>query len=371
MATTSFATGDSQTRKAYAADLLSESVRGSLAGLLVPKSNKQNDRETAGVYMFDELVGAKGDVVNYTLRKQLTGAGKQGSEILKGAEESLTTYTSSLTINLLRWAVSSEDGISWQRLMVKNDIRDVAKEALKEWWIDRLDQCIINQLAGNTAQTDTKYTGNNSVSIVEITNHRVIRGQSNVQSLTTGNEMTPQHIDYCVAKARQLATTTGEPIKPLNILGKQCYVLIVHSDQARDLRAATGAGSLLDMAKSFFQGAGKENPIADGGYDMGNTKVVGYYNNTLILENPFVPLGLNDSTGAAVTSTRAAVFLGRGALAFGFGKNDAINRMNWVEESDDYENIVGVSAGLLFGCKRIVFNGLDHGVILVPTYAAA
>jgi hypothetical protein len=45
--------------------------------------------------------------------------------------------------------------------------------------------------------------------------------------------------------------------------------------------------------------------------------------------------------------------------------------MSWVEELFDYENQLGVSAGLIFGMKKTQFNSEDFGTIVVPTYAAA
>ena len=45
--------------------------------------------------------------------------------------------------------------------------------------------------------------------------------------------------------------------------------------------------------------------------------------------------------------------------------------MTWVEELFDYGNQLGVSAGLIFGMKKVRFNAQDFGTILIPTYAVA
>ena len=45
--------------------------------------------------------------------------------------------------------------------------------------------------------------------------------------------------------------------------------------------------------------------------------------------------------------------------------------MNWVEELFDFKNQLGVSAGAIWGLKKTIFNSLDFGTIVVPTYAAA
>ena len=55
----------------------------------------------------------------------------------------------------------------------------------------------------------------------------------------------------------------------------------------------------------------------------------------------------------------------------GFGRDNAINKFTWVEELFDYENQLGVSAGLIFGLKKTVFNSADFATIVLSSYAAA
>ena len=43
--------------------------------------------------------------------------------------------------------------------------------------------------------------------------------------------------------------------------------------------------------------------------------------------------------------------------------------MKWVEELFDYENQLGVSASLIWGLKKTVFNSIDFGTIVVQTYS--
>ena len=45
--------------------------------------------------------------------------------------------------------------------------------------------------------------------------------------------------------------------------------------------------------------------------------------------------------------------------------------MSWVEELFDYQNQLGVSAGMIAGLKKTQFNSEDFGTITVSTYAAA
>ena len=43
--------------------------------------------------------------------------------------------------------------------------------------------------------------------------------------------------------------------------------------------------------------------------------------------------------------------------------------MTWVEELFDYENQLGVSAGMIFGLKKTVFNSIDFGTMVVMSHS--
>jgi N4-gp56 family major capsid protein len=100
---------------------------------------------------------------------QLTGAGVQGDGTLESNEEGLVTFTDNVFIDQLRHAVRSAGKMSEQR--VTFEVREEARMGLQDWWADRLDTSFFNQLCGNTAQSDTRYTGN-QVAIAPDTAHK-------------------------------------------------------------------------------------------------------------------------------------------------------------------------------------------------------
>ena len=53
----------------------------------------------------------------------------------------------------------------------------------------------------------------------------------------------------------------------------------------------------------------------------------------------------------------------------GVGRNNSKYNMSWVEELFDYGNQLGVAAGMIFGMKKLVYNNLDFGTIVVSTHA--
>ncbi len=55
-------------------------------------------------------------------------------------------------------------------------------------------------------------------------------------------------------------------------------------------------------------------------------------------------------------------------LAYGREGGKA-ERYLWNEETFDFGNEHGVAVSLISGCKKAIFNSVDHGVIVIGTYA--
>jgi N4-gp56 family major capsid protein len=146
--------------------------------------------------------------------------------------------------------------------------------------------------------------------------------------------------------------------------GKDKFVMFLHPYQVYDLRTTTSDGQWLDIQKAAMMGGkGSDSPIYSG--------ALGEYNGTILHESARMPAGVNSTTAAAVASTRRAVFCGAQAAVMAYGQDGAADNMTWVEELFDYENQLGVAAGMISGLKKTRFNSLDFGTICVPTYAAA
>ena len=306
----------------------------------------------------DETSKGAGDKVTFGLRMQLSGDGVLEDGTLEGNEESLTTYSDSVTINQLRHAVRSSGKMSEKR--VTFSVRDEAKQGLQDWWTNRLDTSFFNQLCGYTPQVDTRYSGN--VAVLAPTTNRIKRagGVANDNSLTSTNIFNLNLIDACV----EMAQTVSPTVRPIRVNGKEKYVMFLHPYQVYDMRTNTSEGQWLDITKAALTGGKTEgNAIY--------TNALGEYNGVILYANSRVTQGVNASTGAAVTTARRAVFCGAQAGVIAYGQDGTGDNMSWVEELFDYENQLGVSAGMIFAMKKTQFNSEDFGTIVVPTYAAA
>lgn len=303
-----------------------------------------------------------GDRVTVALRARLTGEGKTENETAEGNGESLSLYSDNLVINELGHIVGvrSENTIDAQR--VNYDLREQAKDALGEWWADRKSVSFFNQVCGYTAQTNSKYTGLNSVTAPAGTGRHLWAGTAaNDQSLTSADPFTLDLIDAAVESAK----VGNNMVRPIRVGGQPKYVLYLHPYQVTSLRTNSASGQWLDIQKAAMMGGQiSNNPIYTG--------ALGEYNSVILRSSQDVTQGVNSSSGAAVTTVRRAVLLGSQACMCAFGQNNyGPSKYRWNEELLDHKRKLEVSAWSIWGMKKTVFNSEDFGTVVISTYANA
>lgn len=350
MATTSYGTNDPLAVKLWSKRLAVEVLKNTWATKFMGPTS------ASVIQIKDETSKSAGDKITYGLRMQLTGGGTIGDGTLEGEEEALTTYSDAVIINQLRHAVRSAGKMSQQR--VPFNIRDEALSGLRDWWSDRIDFSFFNQVCGNVFQSDTRYTGLQAT-IYPDTNHEIwIDGSTNDGAVGSTATYTLSILDKDVERARTLSPA----IRPVMIGGKPYYVSFLHPYQVTDLRINTSTGQWLDIQKAAMTGGEvDDNPIFDGS--------LGMYNGVILHSDYRVTAGTNSAGTVAVPNVRHAVFAGAQAAMMAYGRDNGPERYSWVEELFDYENQLGVSAGLIFGLKKTVFNSSDYATIVNVTYA--
>lgn len=352
MATTLYATGNNLAVKLWAKKLFEEALKQTYFSRFMSKGTDNI------VQLKDETSKGPGDRITIGLRMQLSGAGIQGDGTLEGNEEALTTFTDNVFIDQLRHAVRSAGKMSEQRITF--EVREEARMGLQDWWADRLDTSFFNQIGGNTAQSDTRFTGNQAALAPDAAHKKFVNSNETTDaSVSTTSLFSLTVLD----KALEAAVTATPLIRPVKYQGQNMYVGFLHPVQVTDLRTSTSTGQWLDIQKAAMQGGRVDNnPIFTG--------ALGVYNN-IILHSAFrIPQAVNAGTSASIASTRRAVFCGAQAAVMAYGQQNQDGEMTWVEELFDYGNQLGVSAGLIFGIKKMVFNSADFGTITLPTFAA-
>jgi len=353
MAVTSYGVNDPLAVKLWSKRLSVEVLKNTWA------SRFMGEASSSIIQVKDETSKGPGDKITYGLRMQLTGNGVLGDGTLEGNEESLTTYSDSLLVNQLRHAVRSAGRMSQQR--VPFSIRDEALSGLRDWWSDRYDFSFFNQICGYVPQADTRWTGNQAPTAPTANNYVNQHGASqNDENITSTDTFVLSILDKAVERAR----TNSPAIRPTKVGGKPFWCAFLHPYQVTDLRTNTSTGQWLDIQKAAMTGGEiEDNPIFDGS--------LGVYNGVILHSDYRVTQGANSSTSAAITTVRRACFVGAQAAMIGWGRDNGPERYTWVEELFDYENELGVSAGVIYGLKKAVFNSNDFATVVMSTYAAA
>ena len=186
-------------------------------------------------------------------------------------------------------------------------------------------------------------------------------------SLSTVDTFTITTLDRAVAKAKTL-NDSGQPIiRPIRYKGQDKYVAFLHPYQVYSLRTTSTANTVTwwEINRSGMSGGVQE--AVDNIY-RGS---VGEYNGVIIHESARVPLCCDTTT--PIPNTRRAIFCGAQAaiMATGRDTDSPGEKMSLKTEEFDYGNQVGVSAGLIWGLKKAIFNSNDFGVITMHSYAAA
>jgi len=306
--------------------------------------------------ILDDTSKGPGDRIRTILRMQLSGAGVQGDGTLEGNEEALATHTDDLVINQLRHAVRSAGKMSEQRIPFS--VREEARMGLQDWWADRFDRWFFNALAGNSAQTDTRYTGNNTATAP--TTNRVIYANGHATESTLTSTASAVFSLSLIDEAALKARTVSPVIRPVSTEAGSVCVMFITPEHHFDLRRNTNTLQWGDIQKAAMQGGNiSDNPIFTG--------ALGMYNGVVLHEAFRLP---TFSTGGASTTGRA-VLAGAQALTFAFGRDNSPNRFSWVEELFDYGNSLGVSAGCIAGLKKTVYNSEDFSTITVSAAHSA
>ena len=321
----------------------------------------------------EETSKGPGDRVRVILARLLTGAGVAGDTTLEGNEEQLSTFTQDLLIDQLRHGVRSAGQMSEQRIPFS--IREQAMARLADWWTDRLDVCIANQLCGNTGQGDLRYTGNNAALApsTATNNNRIIFPDSTntTETLVQTNKVTHQltHIDRALSAAK----TAAPFMRPLKTSRGNVFVYFMHPNTSRDLQtnATQGQVAWYPMAIAAMTGGKIEgNPLGltPGGGDI-FSRALGVYKNCVLTENYRIPTTPSQTVDAAGGLSYRNVLCAAQAGIVAFGQRYGNRRMSWKEKLFDYDNQLGVKAGIIFGITKAQFNGIDYGTIVLPVYA--
>ncbi|MDB4306184.1 N4-gp56 family major capsid protein [bacterium] len=306
-----------------------------------------------------------GDRVTCGLRGILTARGKVGNEVLEGDEEAFTTADDQLFVDELRHAVSIPAGGTIDAQRVPYNLRAEGYDAMKQWYAERIDTAMFNQLCGFTTETDVAFSGQQAVLAPSANN--IIRpgGVANDQSIGASAFLTLSMIDVLKERAATMRQQFGQPIiRPIMMNGQAYYVLFIHDFQETSLRQDAGANGWSTIYNNAIAGGQiTNNPIFTG--------ALGMYNNVILHKATRVTQGVNSATGVAVPGVRRAVFCGAQAAWVAWGQSYGQSAFRWVERLTDFQKSLGIAASSVWGLKKSRFSSNDFATIVLPTAAPA
>lgn len=297
----------------------------------------------------EELTKSPGDAITVQLRAKLSGAGVTGDATLKGNEEDLIFHDQKLTVDTLRHAVILRGEMSEKR--VAFDLRNQAREALVDWASDKMRKDII------TALTDTSQGRDQSRYLYGAADANY--NASHTTALATVDAANDKLTTDMISKAKRKAMLDGaRKVRPFKSKTgnktEEVYVLFAHPYATRDL--------LNDQA---FKDVNVNLPSS-----MGESVLVhgqrykGMWDGVMIFECEEMPV----AAGAGASSTDVAhnILCGAQAAAIAWGK-----KTNYKEDSDDYGHENGFAIDEIRGVEKLVFGGVDHGVVNIFSSASA
>ena len=338
---TQFLTNDALTRKRWANDLF----------MVMLKAVEFNDLIGKGtdsiIQMRTELAKGQGDLVKFGIRRPLSGEGIVGTDTVEGNEEMLRFKDFSMTIEELNHAVDTGGVMEEQR--VPYDLMAEGKSALQDWWSDKLSDYVIRTLTGDSTYTIAGKTFAQACTEPDI-GHNITVNDVAEASMTAADVADLSYFDRLKQRA-ELPATGCDKVRPLKMGGKNYYRVIVHNYVFDQLRINTNVGQWGDMLRSANK--------------LGVPNVEIEYNGMLISKSERMP--------ALYTNIYRSVLLGCQAACFAWGGagESKSSTMSFVPYERDAKRYVMIRGGGIFGCKKVVFDSKDYGVITGASYATA
>lgn len=338
------------------------------------------------VHYSEEFLGreAKGDRVTYSFIGKMTGNPIGEGGTLDGNEKSLDLGSFNMTINETRDAILiPNSGIEPQRTLV--NMENAAKKVLPVRCAELLDTSAFQQLAGvdPTSFTINGTTYATAAEKLHVQGHntpaapvasRILRAAAAAtdQALTSADKLTLPLIDY----ALELNAVSEQPVEAFE---DGTFDFYAHPYAITDLMHDTTSAIQWHPIEIARLEGGEDNYLNEGKW-KNKVQVIGRYGPVNIISHPRVAQGANSSTSAVITTVRRNVLVGKNALAFGspYGGRvtDTDVPLKIVDQLKDYKKYKGLGFELVYGlqkCKPTTAsgNGLDVGVFVVGTYAAA
>lgn len=319
-------------------------------------SRYQGTDSNAIIQLKEQLTKKPGDALTLSLVKALSGAGVTGNTLLEGSEESLLNYGQQITIQAYRNAVAITE---WEEQKSALGLRNAARPVLKDWAMELNRSKVISAMGSVIADDGSivayaTATSTQRDEFIASNADRVLFGAAKANTKATF-ALSLAELDSTndilkkgtISLAKRMAKLADPIIRPVRVNDdEEWYVAFCDSLSFRDLKADLATTHADAMQR------GKTNPLFTDG-DL-------VYDGVIIREVPEI----GALSGSATTGQ---VFLcGAQAVGHVIGKRWASST-----EGRDYGFVNGVAIAGYFGTQKLVYNGVQNGMVNMYTYAAA
>ncbi len=338
---TRFLTNDPLTRKKWARDLFS---------IILPDV-EFNDLVGSGsdaiVQMRKELGKGEGDEITFGIRLPLQGQGIVGDNTVEGNEEKLRFRNFKCTIEELNHAVDTGGRMEEQR--VPYDLMKEGKEALQDWWVDKLSDYVINALFSNSGFKVAGQDFAQAIMEPDTLHHVFINDKANEAAITSEDVITLDFLDGLKQRA-EVPKGDAYKIRPLKIGGKNYFRVMMHNYTFEALRQNTNVGQWGDLLRAA-------NKLQVPAVEI-------EYNGMLIGRTERAPNMVPNSTDTRAGAYRVALLGAQSAVwAWGGAGESKSTTMAFVPYTRDAERYVMVRGGGIWGCRKTRFEGMDFGIM--------
>lgn len=296
-------------------------------------------------------------------------------EKLEGKGQALKYFTDKLRIDQVRGAVSAGDRVTSKATL--RNLREDAKTVMKDWWSRLHDELFFIYLSGafGTGQGYLWSATNKMFNVNAITapdsQHQMYGGNATAKAdVGTDDGFDLRLIDRAVAKAETMGGDGSDELSmvPVNVEGKKCYVMLMHTFQYDAMKSNTSTGQWLDIQKAAAGAAGMSSPLFKNSGGMYADCVLHKHRNVV----RFSDYGAGGNLPAA-----RALFLASQAAVIAYGSaGGSGTRYRWTEVMTDHEDHVEIGTHCIFGVKKATYKSKDNtvtrdfGVFAVDTYCA-
>lgn len=293
---------------------------------------------------------------------QTRARGKTNGQQLIGDTQGLDMDSYTVNLGILRQGWSIDDGGATDQYLSFDAFEQIAENAA-DWAADRLSFSLHLHAGGITLATDDAYDLYNTITAPTY----ILRPNGGTAGALDATHRFDKNV---IHDAQQLVKTVRPKIRPAKTPWGEKYVLCIHPEQTRSLMEDDSSWYAAMVAS--LQGGNQKSGVF--------TRVLGEFQDFILLESDYVPPGMNSGSTALKANTRRAWVGGAGALALAFGRGwigdpgFGANKWKFIKESHDFDEQRAFGVRSFLGVAKPSFTdprtSTDHdqAIVVIETY---